>query len=697
MMPLNNISRRSLLARLKLLSVSLVAVAAVIICASEALAVGTLDPTFGNNGEASFSLPISPWRSAIQPDGKIVIVSPWASSSRFYSSLTRYNSDGTLDLTFGRHGRASYDSSNYFGVWAIAIQPDGKIVLAGSRAASTPYSSDMMLARFNADGSPDTSFGQGGTVVTDLSDREEIHAVAVQPDGKIVVAGSASFSGQCGFRFVLGRYTDQGLLDINFGRNGFIFTPFGNCNPNIYVSFPEFNAVSINPDGKILVGGKVSTDYVNYVVAQFSSSGTMEFFKSFHSFQEDSPGFNFISKLPDGKILAIGEKVARFLSNGELDPSFPLNDQLAQRTSFYNGNGALLPDGKILFHTSFSPLETNVDYVRVLSRNGGVIGEIRREQSGYPVANVLAQADGKIILLFQDKMSRYLDISSLAGRQTDFDGDYKSDIGYFRPVDGTWAVRTSTYGEVMRASFGLPGDYPTPGSFYSSFTTGSHYGGSRALVAVYRPSAGVWYVNRMCGDQVCSRALGEAGAFPVGGDYDGDGLDDFAVFKDGMWHVSLSYTGSQRTFQWGTAGDQPVPGDYDYDGFTDWAVYRPGNGTWYVSLSSSGNSLVREFGSANDLPVPGDYDGDGRTDLAVFRPQSGTWYMLNSRDGSLSVQQFGISTDRPVPGDYDGDGITDIAVFRNGFWYLLRSSGGFGVVKWGATDAVPLTPGYTAH
>jgi hypothetical protein len=107
--------------------------------------------------------------------------------------------------------------------------------------------------------------------------------------------------------------------------------------------------------------------------------------------------------------------------------------------------------------------------------------------------------------------------------------------------------------------------------------------------------------------------------------------------------------------------------------------------------------LIQQFGDINDRPVPGDYDGDGRMDLAVFRPASGNWYILNSRDGSLTAQHFGISTDRPVPGDYDGDGRTDIAVFRNGFWYLLRSSAGFGIVEWGDAETIPLSPGYSVN
>lgn len=693
------ITQRPLRARMWLLNV-LIIPCAIIVCAAQVFAAGTLDPSFGNNGEAN--LTTYAWNSlqALQPDGKIIVVSPEFFITSYYDfSIARYNSNGSLDMSYGRRGRVYADLTEVLDrPMAVAIQSDGKLLVAGYTRGSLPeLRTNLMLVRYHLNGSLDESFGNGGIVITDRSQEEEIHAIAIQPDGKIVVAGVAGLGAPCGQRLLLGRYKTQGLIDRDFGVDGISYIPVGVCTPGYDITNLQFSSVSISPGGKIIAGGKFLTYYINYLIARFNSDGTLEMLNSIPTFHENSDGFTFVSEMPDGKILAIGEKVARFMSDGSLDPSFPLNDQLVSRTPFSRGTATLLPDGKTLWFTYYATASTPVDYVRVLSKNGGVVGEIRKSMPYPTISGVLAQPDGKIIV-FSDVMRRYLRITSMAGRQTDFDGDYKTDIGYFRPVDGTWAIQTSIgYGSGVSTNFGMAGDYPTPGSFFSTLTSANNYGGSRALVSVYRPSTGVWHIDRMCGAEPCYRVLGGPGDVPVGGDYDGDGMDDFAVFKDGVWNVLTSYTNNQRTVQWGTVGDQPVPGDYDFDGFTDLAVYRPSNGTWYVSLSSSGNSLIQQFGDVTDRPVPGDYDGDGRTDFAVFRPAGGNWYILNSGDGSMTAQHFGLSTDRPVPGDYDGDGRTDIAVFRNGFWYLLRSSAGLSVVEWGDADTVPLTPGYSAN
>ncbi len=137
----------------------------------------------------------------------------------------------------------------------------------------------------------------------------------------------------------------------------------------------------------------------------------------------------------------------------------------------------------------------------------------------------------------------------------------------------------------------------------------------------------------------------------AGGDYNGDGTSDIAVFRaaNGLWAVR----GVTR-LHFGSWKDLPAPADYDGDGVTDLAVYRGAAGLWAV------REVTRcYFGGPGFRPVPGDYNGNGTTEIAVFREGSGLWAARG-----VTRAYFGAIGDRPVPGDYNGDGTTEIAVLR---------------------------------
>ena len=195
---------------------------------------------------------------------------------------------------------------------------------------------------------------------------------------------------------------------------------------------------------------------------------------------------------------------------------------------------------------------------------------------------------------------------------------------------------------------------------------------------MYRPSEGRWY-NRETG---VVTTLGQSGDVPLPGDYDGDAINDLAVFRPSTatWIILPSSTGTPQTLTFGVSTDAPVPGDYDGDGKFDLAVYRPSTGIWYLWHSST-NTIVRwALGVGADIPVPADYDGDQIVDVAVYRPSTGMWYIRKSSTGSMTAVtfQWGVAGDSPVPGDYDGDGLSDVAVFRpsTGEWFVRQSSTG---------------------
>jgi uncharacterized delta-60 repeat protein len=217
-------------------------------------AAGDIDKSFGGTGRLRLGAGDagSVTSIAVQPDGKLV-------ASLYYSSggnnrtaaLARVNpADGSLDTTFGTNGLAPSDLAS-----AIALQADGKIVLTGQIIyTSTSDKPDIFVSRYNADGSPDSSFGTNGRVTTDFFGREDsASALLIQPDGKIVVAGAAytgdTSTGIESSSIALARYNADGSLDSSFGTNGKLTTDFAD-------RFSLARAITVQTDGKLVVAGK---------------------------------------------------------------------------------------------------------------------------------------------------------------------------------------------------------------------------------------------------------------------------------------------------------------------------------------------------------------------------------------------------------------------------------------------------------
>ncbi len=234
---------------------------------------------------------------------------------------------------------------------------------------------------------------------------------------------------------------------------------------------------------------------------------------------------------------------------------------------------------------------------------------------------------------------------------------------------------------VTSIQFGLDDDIAAPADYD---------GDGRVDVAVFRPTTGIWYLNRStAGFQALQWGL--SGDVPVPADYDGDGKADIAVVRSGVWYILKSQQGYTGSFNLGNANSKPVPADYDGDLKADPAIFE--NGNWTV-LQSLNGQLATQFGLATDIPIPADFDGDGKANIAVFRPSNGTWFILRPA-GGFDTTQFGLAGDKLVPADYDGDGRTDIAVWRannqngRGNWYILRSRDGYVLNDFGFSNDAP--------
>jgi uncharacterized delta-60 repeat protein len=218
---------------------------------------GDLDSTFGINGIILTDLQYNDRGGsiALQADGKILQSGSANTTAISKFAMTRYNLDGTLDTMFGTKGKviAAIDSANDY-CFSINLETDRKIVLSGiSTSSLITY---FALAKYNADGSLDTTFGVKGKILTNFDGGDdETRSCVVQNDGKILVAGFTGFFPN--ENFALARYLSTGSLDSSFGINGLMTTDFQNQND-------IGNAIAIQSDEKIIIAGFSDSASLNF-------------------------------------------------------------------------------------------------------------------------------------------------------------------------------------------------------------------------------------------------------------------------------------------------------------------------------------------------------------------------------------------------------------------------------------------------
>jgi uncharacterized delta-60 repeat protein len=277
-------------------------------------------PTFTvGNGKVTtdFGADEEAYSVAIQNDGKIVVAGS--------GSLIRYNSNGTLDTTFDGDGIATTGTT----IYSITIQTDGKIVVAGVD------SGNLALARYNSNGTLDTTFDGDGKVTTDITSQYDMaDSVTIQNDGKIVVAGTANGD------FALARYNSDGSLDTTFSGDGKVTTPIYNSNGYYHYGLPK--GITTQADGKIVVVGSAyapDTQYYYNALARYNNDGTLDTTFSGDGTIAGWPRYGSLYSVAiqtDGKIVVASGELIRYNSDGTLDTTFDGDGIATTGTTIYS-------------------------------------------------------------------------------------------------------------------------------------------------------------------------------------------------------------------------------------------------------------------------------------------------------------------------------------------------------------------------
>ncbi|MCX7092282.1 MAG: hypothetical protein NTY50_02355 [Methylobacter sp.] len=271
---------------------------------------GSLDKTFDTDGKVTTGIYSNDSASAVtvQADGKLVVVGGSASN---YGAVARYDADGTLDTSFSRDGKWGAYDSNSGGMYAtaVAVQPDGKSIIAGISG------NNFAIVRLDRYGNLDTSFNDDGKLAVDLGGTDIIKTVTVLGSGKILAAGTSDGD------FALVRYNANGSLDTSFDTDGKLVADLGGTE--------TLNSLIALSDGKFLAAG---TDGNNdMVLMRFNSDGSFDTsFDTDGKVTTDLGGWetgNSVTVQSDGKILLAGttdsdSALVRYNTDGSLDTGF---------------------------------------------------------------------------------------------------------------------------------------------------------------------------------------------------------------------------------------------------------------------------------------------------------------------------------------------------------------------------------------
>jgi uncharacterized delta-60 repeat protein len=413
---------------------------------------GTLDSSFDSDGiviTSFIGFDATVQALLIQPDKKILAGGTISKSGLNQFGLARYNSDGSLDESFGNLGKVVSDYPELMLLSSIALQSDGKIVVAGNLFNSGFTISHFVLVRYDTNGILDRTFGIDGRVITNLSNKlDKITSIIIQNDGKILASGTTSDDLNYS-DFSIVRYNSNGTLDTSFGNNGITITSIRTWDFGY--------AMVLQDDNTIVISGSTSNEFnpvfgpdYDFLVIKYDKYGVLD--STFGNggsviigTAEANEKALSVNVLSDGKIVIAGEHhimkysfmISQLLSNGDLDTSFGNNGiVLNELTSQFIESVAMQTDGKFLiteYNGTGGCCSADIKLIRFLAdgnfdstfgTNGIVTANFLNENNQ---ANSIAiQDDGRII------------IGGISGNQIHYDyglARFNSELALSNPIN----------------------------------------------------------------------------------------------------------------------------------------------------------------------------------------------------------------------------------------------------------------------
>ena len=707
-----------------------------------------LDPAFGASGVSLFNYPFNatpPFLTSasagtegfLRPDGGITIF-----GTHIISSIKTGTTSRMRLISYTHVGTSAQysDPPNSLLSADAAQQPDGKIIAVGSTTISQSATGNWFIERVALDGQVDPTFSAGVVQLDFGTSNERAANVALDDSGRILVSGF--ITGQDGPITVIARRNPDGTPDPTFGPHGtgFVYLFDGGVLSQKMV---------LKANGSILLFGTYFAnppllDETVTMYFQLDPNGSPD-----PAFGDNGLAYTFdygqlthidVKVRPNGETFVLSTKkylpagtvnfeeqevvLTKLANNGAVDAAFGQGGRVTANTS----------PPRDLSPGSFSIIGSEIARSILLENNGNIVVAAysimvppARSRSFSPDAFEGQMTRRGVLLLTRYDGNGQLLGKNFSGQtpKTDYVGGNSIVAGIFAQPGGKITVFgtidpqgydpsayiSNPYTHIMLARFSSISSVNNANNFYDYNLSGkadfASYGivpgqYSKWTIALTNsnPSGGVPY-------SLITLDFGLETDVPAPGDYDGDGVQDLAVFRNdaGDWFTRKVYLNNcgpmdcTEQIHFGSPGDISAPGDFDGDGKTDRAVFRPSEGNWYI-LYSSGGYTGLHFGQNGDRPVTGDYDDDGKSDVAVIRRENGsmTWFVLQSSNNQFVGLQFGLDSDKAVPADYTGDGRTDIAVWRpsEGNWYVLSSYTDFMAGTWGQAGDIPGPADYDA-